>query len=193
MKKFRTWLEVVKRLALILMLVLIACDDIFPPQDFEPTGSQFNLNPGISLISITGDRRHFSPNGLYTIEMIAKSSGSAFSYDTLPAGLLFTSSKNSTQHMVMLKEHQITAGTSNTSLILGVFCCNRRRLIPAEADTLSLGPLTDNPGLRQLVELVRNKRIADDLGMVQRAVWMITDSTGLNQAYLDSINALPSE
>jgi hypothetical protein len=185
--------EVVKRTALVVMLALLACDNLFPPQDFQPTGSQFNLNPGISLISITGDRRHFSPHGLYTLEMKAKSAGSAFAYDTLPAGLLFTSIKNSTQHMVMLKEHQLTIGTQSTSLVLGVFCCNRRRLIPAESDTFLLGPLADNAGLRQLAELVRNKRIDLDLGMIQRAVYMITDSTGLNQAYIDSINALPSE
>ncbi|MEO0005447.1 MAG: hypothetical protein ABIK23_03860 [candidate division WOR-3 bacterium] len=182
-----------KRLALVFILVLAACENLFPPQDFEPTGSPFSLNSGISLISIAGDRRHFSPNGLYSLEMVAKSSGAAYAYDTLPAGLLFTSKKSSTQHMVMLKAHQIAVGTSNTSLVLGVFCCNRRRLIPAEQDSFSLGPLTDNPELRQLAELLRNKRIADDLGMIQRAVWMITDSTGLTQAYIDSINALPSE
>ncbi len=182
-----------KRLVLALILIFAACDNLFPPQDFEPTGSPFSLNTGISLIGIAGDRRHFSPNGLYTLEMVAKSAGSAFAYDTLPAGLLFTSRKNSTQHMLMLKAHQITVGTSNTSLVLGVFCCNRHRLIPAEEDSFSLGPITDNPDLRQLADLVRNKRIADDLGMIQRAVYLITDSTGLTQGYIDSINALPSE
>jgi hypothetical protein len=29
--------------------------------------------------------------------------------------------------------------------------------------------------------------------MVQRAVQMVTDSTGLTQAYIDSLNALPPE
>jgi len=180
------------RLAGVGILLLFACD-ILNQGDFEPTGAQFNLNPGISLISITGDRRHFSGNGLYTLNLICRATHTAYAYDTLPAGLLFTSIKNSTQHMIILKEHPIMVSASNTSLILGVFCCNRRRLIPAETDTFLLGPYTDNSELRELAELVRHKRISENLGMVQRAVWMITDSTGLNQAYIDSINALPEE
>jgi hypothetical protein len=180
------------RLILLVFLFLLACDFFVPP-DFEPSGSPFNLNPGITLISITGDRRHFSPNGLYSLNLTARATHSAYAYDTLPAGLLFTSTKNSTQHMIILKDHPITVGASNTSVTLGVFCCNRRRLIPAESDTFLLGPYTDNSELRQLAELVRHKRISENLGMVQRAVWMITDSTGLNQAYIDSLNALPEE
>ncbi|MEO0069725.1 MAG: hypothetical protein ABIK18_02895, partial [candidate division WOR-3 bacterium] len=80
-----------------------------------------------------------------------------------------------------------------TALVIGVFCCNRYRQIPAEKDSFLLGPFTDNPELRQVAELVRNKKISDNLGLVQRAVWMITDSTGLTQAYIDSLNALPPE
>ncbi len=183
-----------KKLTLLIILLLIsACEDLFPPPDFEPTGTQFKLNSDITLITITGDRRHFSPTGLYTLSLIARSNHSAYAHDTLPGGLLFTSTKNSTQHMIMLKETRISVGTSNTALPIGVFCCNRRRLIPAESDTFLLGPLTDHPELRQLVQLVSNKRISENLGMVQRAVYMITDSTGLNQAYIDSINALPNE
>ncbi len=183
-----------KRIAVIITLLLLsACDDLFLPPDFEPTGTSFTLNPTITLITITGDRRHFSPNGLYTLSLIARSNHSAYTYDTLPGGLLFTSIKNSTQHMIMLKEEQIAVGTSNTALPIGVFCCNRRRMIPTESDTFLLGPLTDHPELRQLVQLLSNKKISENLGMVQRAVYMITDSTGLNQAYIDSINALPNE
>ncbi len=182
-----------RRLMLVFLLLLAACDNFLVPTDFEPTGSPFSLNPGITLITIAGDRQHFSPNGLYSLALVARANNSAYASDTLPAGLLFTSSRNSTQHMIMLKDHPVTFSTNNTTVVLGVFCCNRRRLIPAEADTFTLGPLTDNPELRQLAELVRHKRISENLGMVQRAVWMVTDSTGLTQAYIDSIRALPDE
>lgn len=182
-----------RRLILVFILVLTACDDFLIPTDFEPTGSPFSLNPGITLVAIAGDRRHFSPNGLYSLALVARANNSAYASDTLPAGLLFTSSKNSTQHMIILKDHPVTFSTNNTSVVVGVFCCNRRRLIPGETDTFTLGPLTDNPELQQLAELVRHKRISENLGVVQRAVWMITDSTGLNQAYIDSIRALPDE
>lgn len=178
---------------LILLLLLAACDQLLVPTDFEPSGTPFALNPGITLLTITGDRRHFSPQGLYTLALTGRASNSAYATDTLPAGLLFTSRKSSTQHMIILKEQTATFSATGTSAFIGVFCCNRRRLIPAETDTFMLGPLTDHPQLRQLAEMLRRKRISENLGMVQRAVWMITDSTGLNQAYIDSISALPDE
>ncbi len=178
---------------LILILLFVACDLYNFNNDFTPTGTPFNLNSGIKLIAIAGDRRHFTDNGLFTVAMVCRTTGSATVADTLPPGLLFTSRRNSTQHIIVLKEHRFTVGASNTTVIVGVFCCNRYRQIPTESDTFDLGPFTDNYELRQVADIVRNKNIANDLGLVQRAVWMITDSTGLNQAYIDSLNALPGE
>lgn len=174
-----------------ILLLLAACENIFQPNDFNPTGSAFDLNPGISEISITGTRRYFSDLGLYTLLMLCRTQSSAALADTLPGGLLFTSKKNSTQHVLILKDHPIIVNPSATSIVIGVFCCNRYRSIPAEDDTFLLGPLTDNEELKRLVRLVRDKDISVNLGMVQRAVWMVTDSTGLTPAYIDSINALP--
>lgn len=183
-----------KRVAVLLLLLLFcACDNLFSPKDFEPTGTSFSFNPGITTIAITGNRRAFSDKGLYTIEIRAQALGSSALLDTLPGGLIFTSTKNSTQHLLVLKDHFITVNPSPTSIIVGVFCCNRYREIPAEDDTFLLGPLTDNPDLQRLVQLVKTKNISQHLGMVQRAVWTVTDSTGLSPAYIDSINALPPE
>jgi hypothetical protein len=55
--------------------------------------------------------------------------------------------------------------------------------------------MTDNAELQQIVSLVKDKDIsrATDMSMVQHAVQMVTDSTGLTQAYIDSINALPAD
>jgi hypothetical protein len=66
---------------------------------------------------------------------------------------------------------------------------------PDRGDTFDLGPTTDDPELNQLVDLVRDKDISAGgaMWMVQRAVYLVTDSTGLTQAYIDSINALPDE
>ena len=54
--------------------------------------------------------------------------------------------------------------------------------------------MTDNAELLQIVHLVKDKNISGytDMWMVQRAVWMVTDSTGLTQAYIDSLDALPN-
>ncbi len=178
--------------ALIVLLLFIGCDLNIFNNDFNPTGTPFSLNSGISVITIAGDRRHFSERGLFTLALVCRTTGGSALGDTLPAGLLFSSRKNSTQHVIVLKEHRITVNPTTTQVIVGVFCCNRYRQIPAESDTFDLGPFTDNSELLQVAEILRNKDISNDLGLVQRAVWMITDSTGLNQAYIDSLNALPA-
>jgi hypothetical protein len=186
-------------LALVLLgaaaalLVVTGCD-FLPFNDFEPTGTLFYLNAGIEAASITGDPR-LSDYGPFTLAFNARASGATDVRDTLPAGLLFRSARNSTQHMLLLKDHPITASPGVTANALGSFCCNQRRVSPDRGDTFELGPITDDPGLQQLVTLVRGKDISDggDMWMVQRAVYLVTDSTGLTQAYIDSINALPPD
>lgn len=165
-----------------------------------PDGPTFALNPGIVAVAITGDPR-LSDRGPFTLAFTASASGGTELRDTLPAGLLFRSRRNATQHMILLKDHPITAGTSATVNLLGSFCGNLRRVSPDRGDTFDIGPVAANlqtqhrDGLVQLVGLVRGKDISgpDAMWMVQRAVYLVTDSTGLTQAYIDSINALPPE
>ena len=173
-------------------LVLLSCDGLFPfNDDFEPTGTQFHLNPSITNKGIAGSLRHFSPHGQFALDMVASASSGTV-LDTLPAGLLFSSLTplNRVQHMLMLKPHVLTVGAEDL-FVLGVFCCNELREIPDDLDSFDIGPITDHSGLQELVSLVRDKDISGGLGMVQRAVWLVTDSTGLNSVYRDSINALP--
>lgn len=182
-----------RRLALGLVaaaLILASSCDILG--GFEPTGPQFYLNSGIEATSITGDPR-LSDYGPFALAITARASGAVELYDTLPAGLLFRSSSNLTQHMLLLKDQPIAASGSGTVTVLGSFCCNQRRVSPDRGDTFDLGPTTDDPELNQLVSLVRDKDISagDAMWLVQRAVYLVTDSTGLTQAYIDSINALP--
>jgi hypothetical protein len=157
---------------LTLALLFIACD-MLPTDEFEPTGTQFALNSNINVISITGD-----PD----------------LSDVLPAGLLLVRRNSQTQHLLFLKDQAVTANVLTTKTLLGAFCCNKYRNIPDAGDTFDLGPITDNADLQQVISIVENKNISgyNDMWMVQRAVQMVTDSTGLTQAYIDSLNALPS-
>ncbi len=179
--------------AIALALLLLACD-FLPTGEFEPTGTQFNINPNINVISITGNP-DLSPNGPFTLGMTIVSKTSSSASDALPAGLLLKRRVNSTQHMLLLKPQAITAGTSNSVAILGTFCCNKFRASPDVGDTFDIGPVTDNTDLQRLVNLMQHKDISNgsNMWMVQRAVYMVTDSTGLTQAYIDSINALPAD
>jgi len=179
--------------ALALALLLVACD-MLPTDEFEPTGSPFSISSNIEVISITGDP-DTSLLGPTTaaIKMVSRTSG--VESDTLPAGLLLRRRSSATQHLLLLKDHRIAAQTSVTKAKLGTFCCNKLRAIPDIGDTFDLGPITDNAELQQIVSLVKNKDISRPLDafMVQRAVQMVTDSTGLTPAYVDSLNALPAD
>ena len=170
------------------------CDTLFPDSDdFEPSGTRFDLNPDIRVVSITGRDQGFPPFGTYPLSVNVESRTSSTETDVLPAGLLFRSAENSVQHMLVLKPQSVAADPGGSEVVAGVFCCNEFREIPRSSDAFELGPITDNSGLQEIVGLVRNRDISGSLWMVQRAVWMVTDSTGLNQAYRDSLANLPEE
>jgi hypothetical protein len=185
--------NLVLRATLALTLLFLACD-ILTVNEFEPTGSQFTINPNINVISITGDP-DLNDMGPMTVAFRAASRTPGTESDVLPAGLLLVRRNNQTQHLLFLKDQAITEQTSPTKTLLGTFCCNKYRNIPDAGDTFDLGPVTDNAELQQIIGIVKNKDISgsSNLFMVQRAVQMVTDSTGLTQAYVDSLNALPPE
>jgi hypothetical protein len=175
-------------------LVLLAACDLFPflPDDFEPSGSPFYPASGITVEMVTGKDAGFPSTGVYPLNVVLGSSAGTL-FDTLPAGLLFRSKRNQVQHMLVLKSHAVSAGAGGSDNEVGVFCCNELRHIPRSNDTFELGPVTDNAGLQEIAALVRDKDISGALWTVQRAVWLVTDSTGLNGFYRDSLAALPDE
>jgi hypothetical protein len=182
---------VAARLSFAALLLLSACD-LLPIDDFEPTGSSFALNADIELVSITGSPQT-SDYGPMTMAMTISSRSGTTETDRLPAGLCFRRRRTENQHIAILKQQEVTTGTGTRVCQLGAFCLNRNRFQPNVGDTYDLGPVTDNAGLRQIIGLIAAKDISDgnDMWMVQRAVYLVTDSTGLTQAYIDSLNALP--
>lgn len=173
-------------------LAALSCEGLLPgPNDFEPTGTDFRLNDNLAIIAISGKDQGFPTTGVYPVNLRLVSRTQNQVADTLPAGLLFRSAKRRVQHLLCLKPHTVAAGSAAQDIMVGAFCCNKYRAIPRSSDTFTLGPVTDNSELQEIVGLVRNKNISGHLWMVQRAVWMVTDSTGLNQVYRDSLAALP--
>jgi hypothetical protein len=180
------------RLLPVLLLGIFACDYL-AVNEFEPTGTTYNLNSNIDVVSITGSPET-DPRGPMTMKMtLSSTSGSAVSA-VLPAGLTFRRRDALRQHMILLKPQSVTAPASGSAAnLLGAFCCNQHRLQPDIDAAYDIGPITDDAGLQQIINVVQDKDISDgtDMWMVQRAVWLVTDSTGLTQAYIDSLNALP--
>ncbi|UCG42008.1 MAG: hypothetical protein JSU73_08965 [candidate division WOR-3 bacterium] len=189
----QNWLRVALGLTLVALLFVAACDLLDLIDEFEPTGIPFNLDPDIEVISITGSKRNFSDSGQVTIDFKARSRNSGTEDDILPGGLFLTSGLERVQHVILLKSHRLEVGPEATLRVVGTFCCNERDRTPDDGDTLQLGPITDNSDLQDLVDLVRDRDISRNLGLVERAVYMVTDSTGLTQAYRDSISRLPPE
>jgi len=197
LKEFARGARIVLRpgLALVLGLVLFAaCDGLFPgPDDFEPSGTPFYLNSNIELVAVSGKDQGFPGTGTFPLSFNCRSRTGSTETDLLPAGLLFASTKNRTQHMLLLKPQAVSAPAGGGTTELGAFCCNEFREVPRSGDTFELGPVTDNSGLVEIANLVQGKDISGSLWMVQRAVWLVTDSTGLTQAYRDSLASLPSD
>lgn len=175
-------------------LAFIAACDLLPIDDFEPTGASFALNTDIKLVSLTGSPQT-SDYGPMTMAMTISSRSGTTETDRLPAGLCFRRRRTENQHIAILKQQEVTTGTGTRVCQLGAFCLNRNRFQPNAGDTYDLGPVTDNAGLRQIINLISAKDISDgnNMWMVQRAVYLVTDSTGLTQAYIDSLNALPPD
>jgi hypothetical protein len=189
----QNWLRAALGLALVALLFVGACDLLGLLDEFQPTGTPFSIDSNIEVISITGSKRHFSDSGQVTIDFKARSRSSGTEDDILPGGLFLTSGLERVQHVILLKSHYLEVGSEVTLRVVGSFCCNERSRTPDDGDSLELGPITDNPDLQDLVELVRDRDISQNLGLVERAVYMVTDSTGLTQAYRDSISGLPPE
>jgi len=189
---FSLFLLICPLCSVLCPLLFVSCDGLFPgPDDFEPSGTPFHLDGNIELVAVAGKDQGFPATGTFPLSFNCRSRTSGTETDLLPAGLLFASTSNRTQHMLLLKPQAVTAPVGGGTTELGAFCCNEFREIPRSDDTFDIGPITDNSGLVEIAGLVQGRDISGSLWMVQRAVWLVTDSSGLTQEYRDSLAALP--
>jgi len=95
--------------------------------------------------------------------------------------------------MIIVKNFPFWAGPSERSFALPVFGVQRRREIPAGTD-YQLGPITDDPDLKEMIAILKRKRIeGDNLLLVQSAIYRITDGEDLTPGLIDTLNTLPDE
>ncbi len=68
-------------------------------------------------------------------------------------------------------------------------------IISTDDDVFELGPVTQNSEIQELLNLLKNKRIAepDGAGVVQAALWNITDGKGLTAYDKQAIAAFVNE
>jgi hypothetical protein len=100
----------------------------------------------------------------------------------LPAGLTMVSKSTQVQNGLLVQDvHVNVPADSERQWVLAMYCANKARK-PADGDTeFVLGPVVDDPALRDLFELLKDKTIPEDkTELVQKAVWEITDDGGLS-------------
>jgi hypothetical protein len=183
-------------LTLLLGIALLAltCVPITPGGDFQPSGTQFNLNSGISVIRIAGSVSGWDASAPYAVDFTDSSVAGNSQSDVLPAGLFLVSNSANYQHMIIVRDYPVTASAGyDTTLVIGVYCCNSDRHFPDDSATYRIGPTTDNSQLQQIVGITRHKQITDasQTSLVQEAITSVTDGNGLSQGLIDSLNGLP--
>ncbi len=178
---------------LVFVLALAGCSWLNKPQDFEPTGIQFALNPAVPVECIIGEAPWYNPNGWTTIGLAVRGDSAAWA-ETLPGGLFFRAKSKSVQNIILLKRHIIRGVPYDTVFPIGGFCVNSTRDLPGTLDTFELGPVTDNRDIKRLVDAVADKDIRyGAAGWLQLAVWEVTEGGKLSDYWLDSIANLPPD
>jgi hypothetical protein len=175
-------------------LLALTCMPITSTGDFQPSGTQFNLNSGINVIRISGSVSGWDASAPYAVDFTDSSLTGNSQSDVLPAGLFLVSNSSNYQHLLIVRDYPVTAQAGyDTTLVIGVYCCNSDRHFPDDSATYKIGPTTDNSLLQQVVAITRHKQITDasQTSIVQDAVTSITDGNGLSQSLIDSLNSLP--
>ncbi len=115
---------------------------------------------------------------------------------TIPKGLIIIAVSDETQNGLVIKVEafEIPAGET-VYYSLGAYCLNSGRTPALAGDVFELGPVTENAELNELMELLENKRIdnVEAGGMIQAALWDITDGNGLTDFYRQAIAKLPNK
>ncbi len=176
---------------LFALILLLSCGDIFPREDYQPSGETFSLNSELQLLGIKSSDTLYLPSGAFTLELKAKAASER--YDTLPSGLFFLSTDEGKKDMIIVKDIIIAAKPSEVINPLPVFGVQRKRGIPAGTDYL-LGPITDDSDLKKVCQTLNRKKIEGrNVSLVQSAIYRITDGEELTPGLLDTLNSLPDE
>lgn len=110
----------------------------------------------------------------------------------LPAGITFKSLSEEDQNGILIQKETLHFTTGDTcTTVINLFCINASRHASNADSRFSIGPVTNAPSMLELIDLLKHKRIADDIGIVQGIVWDVSDYGGLTKEDRNVIAALP--
>ena len=179
-------------LGLVFFFIFVTCDFLNQDQDFEPTGTPYTLNSDIELIRIQESQLNYNPTGAFSIDFICRSKSNSTETATLPAGLFFLNQNPKVQNLIIVKDFGISVSNNVKTFTLGAFSVNEFKSVPSDSDFYTLGPVTDNPDLQTIINIVIGKKLsASNVLTVQRAINQVTSDDSLSAAMVESLNLLP--
>ncbi len=179
-------------IGLVFFLIFVTCDFLNLDEDFEPTGTPYTLNSDIELIRIQESQLNYNPTGAFSIDFICRSKTNSVEIATLPAGLFFLNQNAKVQNLIIVKKFGVSVSNNIDTFTLGAFSVNEFKSVPSDSDFYLLGPVTNNPDLQRIIDIVRSKRLsASNVMTVQRALYQVTSDDSLSSAMVESLNMLP--
>lgn len=176
-----------------LVLLVSSCSLINRDREFKPKGASFALNPGITVSALYGSDTGYSRVGFFNVELRGRSATGQVIVETLPGGLFFIPGSDKTQNLIVIRPQIISFGATETTWVIGSFCCNSGLHTPDGDDVFAIGPVTDNADLKKIIDIVADRDITWYSYLVQSAVWQVTDGTGLTPNTEDSLRNLPPD
>lgn len=169
----------------------------------NPAGTPYALPAGITLVELTGNVLDkclgVSPleygSDVAYVCMVVENTTNADIEVTLPAGLAFVAQSPRTQNGILLQEHKIKVAAGETKNIhLRLSCIDEHCKYTDPEDVYVLGNVTTNPGLLEIIDLVKSKQMSPDtIPATQNAVWAVTDGGGLTDDLRDGLRKMPSK
>ncbi len=183
-----------KKIAITILIFCLACDFLNRNHDFQPTGNPYTLNPNVELIRIQESRTRFNPSGAFFLDFIARGKSGSIETVNLPAGLFFVAQNKKVQNTIIVKNYHISVTSEVDTFTLGTFSVNEFKELPGDSDFYTIGPITDNPNLIQIIDIVSDKKLdASNVMLVQRAIYQVTSDDSLSPAMVESLNLLPPD
>ncbi len=177
---------------LTLLLLSAGCNPFQQDKEFKPKGTPFTLNPAITVTALYGSDTGYSRHGFFNLELRGRAT--TIVIETLPGGLFFIPKNKETQNLIVIKPQVFLFSTVETTYVIGAFCCNAGLHAPDASDDYTIGPVTDNPDLRKIVNICADRDLTFHGFLVQEAVWQVTDGDGLTPGMEDSLrNLLPPD
>jgi hypothetical protein len=171
----------------------------------NPAGAPLTLPAGITVDGdVTGDMEGACANA-ETVEnasdvvfaCVGLRNSTAADVDvTFPAGLTFVAKTMSTQNGMTIHSHTLTVPANGVKhFFYRLASLNRACDATAATDVYTIGNVTNDPKLVEVLTLAKNKKIDGDVGAeaVGQMIWDITDGNGVTDQHRMELAAAPDQ